>query len=281
VLRRRLSRWLSDLLARDLAPLMALRAATERTDIAGPLRGILFQLCEGLGAVPHAAVAEQVAALDAPSRKLLARLGARAGTLHLFVPGLFRPRAIRRRALLWTVHRGEAAVPPSVPALFAGKLSVAVPAEGLPSADLARALGYMALGPRALRLDQAERLAAQARKLARQGPFAATSDLAKLAGAEGADLASVLGALGYRKASEEIPGEAGERFVARRPKRFHRGHGKPSRPAGRKGRGSAPSSSFAVRRDNAAGSRAPSRPSDSPFAQLGELLRQRREQGPS
>ncbi len=258
-LRRRLSQWLGDQVARDLAALLAVRAASERAEMSGPLRGILFQITEGLGAVPRADVAAQVAALDAPSRKELARLGARLGVLHLFLPGLFMARAIQRRALLWRIHRGGDPLPDLPRPLLSGKPVVTLSPELDLPADLARALGYMRLGPRALRLDQAERLAAETRKLARQGPFTATPDLIKLAGAEGADLASLLEALGYRA----IQQETSMSFTARKP-----GQRQPGRPSRRKSPDAAKSvPQQAVRK--------PARPSDSPFAQLGEMLQAR------
>jgi hypothetical protein len=54
-----------------------------------------------------------------------------------------------------------------------------------------------------LRVDRVERLAAVARRLARQGAFGATPELARLAGCAPADLALVLPALGYRAVVEE------------------------------------------------------------------------------
>jgi ATP-dependent RNA helicase SUPV3L1/SUV3 len=255
-LRRRLSQWLGDQLARDLAPLLTVRAASERAEISGPLRGILFQITEGLGAVPRADVTAQVAALDGPARKELARLGARLGVLHLFLPGLFMARAIQRRALLWRIHRGGDPLPDLPRPLLSGKPIVKLKPESDLPADLARALGYMRLGPRALRLDQAERLAAETRKLARQGPFTATPDLIKLAGAENADLANLLEALGYRGTQQE----AGMSFAPRKPGKRQRG-----RPPRRKSEGAAKSYPKQVAHN-------PTRPSDSPFAQLGEML---------
>ncbi len=54
----------------------------------------------------------------------------------------------------------------------------------------------------AIRADALERLAAAARKLAAQGPFAPTRALCKAAGCREADLAVLLPALGYRRDPE-------------------------------------------------------------------------------
>ena len=274
-LRRRLVQWLSDQLAGDLAPLLAVRAACEQPDVPGPLRGIMFQLTEGLGAASRAAVAAQVAALDGASRKQLARFGVRLGVLHLFLPGLFTKRAIRRRAMLWRVHHGGAALPDLPRALLAGKPVVRLAREGTLPAGLARALSYVALGPRALRLDQAERLAAEARKLARHGPFTATADLVKLAGAEGADLASLLDALGYRGKQDA----GGESFVPHRPGRTAKNADRRPALGVAKSRHAPSGPEHGTSKPGALrhGERKPSRPNESPFAHLGELLRAHRQ----
>jgi ATP-dependent RNA helicase SUPV3L1/SUV3 len=283
-LRRRLAQWLADRISADLAPLLALRDACAQPDVSGPLRGILFQLSESLGAVARRDVAPQVAALDGPSRKQLARLGVRLGVLHLFCPALFRPRAIRRRALLWRIHGGADAVFDPPKALLRGKPVVVLQPDSALSADQARVLGYTILGPRALRLDQAERLAAETRKLARQGPFAVTAALSDLAGAQGEDLVRLLEALGYRVKADAM----GEQFVPRKPAH---------REGQREGQRSPPKTGTTAERKRARGKpregahapsraterpRRPPRSSDSPFAKLGEMLQaRRREQGSS
>ena len=77
------------------------------------------------------------------------------------------------------------------------------------------AIGYRVLGPRVLRVDKAERLAAAARRLARQGAFGVTAELLSLAGASRHDLAAMLTDLGYRA----VHGESGITFHARPAKK--------------------------------------------------------------
>ena len=101
-------------------------------------------------------------------------------------------------------------------------------------------------GPRVLRVDRLERLAAAARALARQGPFAATPALAQLAGAALDELAAMLAALGYRA----VPGERRRRRFEPRPRLRRRGERAP--------------------RDGAARGAA-TRAADGPFAKLKEL----------
>ncbi|HEY4135503.1 MAG TPA: helicase-related protein [Alphaproteobacteria bacterium] len=213
-LRRKLADWVEARLQRDLGPLLHLRAASEDAALPGALRGLLFQIMEGLGAVPRDSVSGQLGALDLEARKKLAQFGVRVGALHLFMPQLFGGRAVKRRALLWRVH--NATTPELPPLLLAGQASVGLDGP-LPPA-LLRGLGYVALGPRALRLDQAEKFAFAARQAARQGPFAPTAELAQLAGVAVEELEPLLTALGLRARRDE----AGAVTFASRPAKGRR-----------------------------------------------------------
>ena len=221
-LRKSLTDWIAARLQRDLGPLMKLRTASEDPEVPGALRGLLFQIMEGLGAAPRDAVAAQLGALDLEGRKKLAQHGVRIGALNLFMPQLFGGRAVKRRALLWRVHRGAA--PELPPLLLAGQASVAL-TEPV-AAPLLRALGYVALGSRALRLDQAEKFAFAVRTLGRQGPFAPTEELAVLSGVPLAEIEPLLVALGLRVLRDE----AGTVTYATRPPKGKR----PPRPDARR-----------------------------------------------
>jgi ATP-dependent RNA helicase SUPV3L1/SUV3 len=215
--RRRLAAFLGTALARGLEPLFRARAA----ELSGPARGLVFQLGEALGSMPAADAASQRAALAAADRRALARLGVRLGTEAVYLEPLLKPRPARLRALLWAVAQGAAV--PMVPANAAPRDAA------VPDAAYA-AMGWRALGPRVLRVDRVERLAAMLRRLARQGPFAATPALAQLAGAALEELAPMLAALGYRA----LAGDADVSFVprpgARRAQRAARRRGR--RPTG-------------------------------------------------
>jgi len=194
--------------------------------------------------------------------------------------------------LLWRIHRDNDAVPEAPKGVLSGKSIVTLPSGYDFPSDFARVLGFMQLGPRALRLDQVERLAAEVRKLARQGPFAATAVLIHLAGAEGDDLTNLLAGLGYRLK----PDADGALFVPRKP--AHQNHGQ-RRRFKHKGVKQAKPDDAKHTQAGLAGARAdgqpkPShgpkphrahpkdrprpafRPSDSPFAKLGEMLQARR-----
>ena len=186
-LRRRLETWLKSVIGARLGPLLEARQAS----LAGPARGIVFQLGEGLGSVPRRRLESQIAALGRGGRKALRELGIRLGRESVFMPALLKPAVIEMRALLWTAHAGGDAVPPPP-----GRVSLTVE-DGM-AREFFEAAGYRVLGPLALRVDILERLAERAWALSRGGPFAAGPELLSLAGCGNGEMTEVLGALGYR-----------------------------------------------------------------------------------
>ena len=231
--RARLQAWLDRYLRRRLSKLYRLQSAS----IGGAARGLVFQLVERLGSAPRAAAREQLEALEAGDRNLLSKLGLRVGTHTLFVAGLLRPESVRLRALLWSTYFARAAVE--------------TPAGGSPVLRLARGdlrclpyIGYRRFGDIGLRVDHVEKLATLARKMARQGPFLATPQIAAAAGCDGKDLVAVMSGLGYRAIDEDM----GTVFSPVRKRRTR----KPSRAARKNTRSS-------------------TQLADSPFAKLREL----------
>jgi ATP-dependent RNA helicase SUPV3L1/SUV3 len=215
--RRRLADFLRAAIRRGLQPLFRAREA----ELGGAARGLVFQLGEALGSIAADQVAAQRRALAAADRKALARLGVRLGTETVYLESLLKPRAAALRGLLWAVWHGAAA--PAVP-------GVSAPRDQAVSDAAYAAMGWRVLGPRVLRVDRVERLAAAARRLARQGPFGATPALAQLAGAGIDDLAAMLPALGYRA----VLGEGGVSFHARSRRGGGERHATPGRRRGRR-----------------------------------------------
>ena len=183
---RRLASWLEGAVGARLGPLLKARQA----DLAGPARGIVFQLGEGLGSVPRRRVESQISALGRAERKTLRELGIRLGRESVFMPALVKPAAVEMRALLWTTHAGASPLP-----LPPDRVSLSVEV-GMPR-DFYEAAGYRVLGPLALRVDMVERLAARAWALSRGGPFTAGPELLSLAGCGNGEMTEVLAALGY------------------------------------------------------------------------------------
>ena len=121
--------------------------------------------------------------------------------------------AARFRALLWAVAAGPAG-PAAAPARRLAKPIEIDPA--LPVSFYA-AIGLRVLGGLAIRPDRLERVAAAARRLARNGRFSADGELAAIAGVEPAAMRGVLTALGYRAVIDA----GAEIFVARSRRRSH------------------------------------------------------------
>ena len=163
--RKRAAAWVETRVRLGLSELMDARATAE---LPAGARGIVFQLCEGLGVLPRRPIEQQLAQLGEEDRKALARLGVRVGVYSLYFPSMLKPVPIRLRAGLWMVAKGRETIPP-------------LPIEGRTSMDLPRdaerdfyaAIGYLPLGDHAIRADMVERLAAMARQAVRESREAA------------------------------------------------------------------------------------------------------------
>jgi ATP-dependent RNA helicase SUPV3L1/SUV3 len=72
-----------------------------------------------------------------------------------------------------------------------------VPLDPGVSSAFYAACGYQAAGPRAVRVDRLDRVAAAASRLSREGPFAVPAELAPMLGCPPGEVPAVLAALGY------------------------------------------------------------------------------------
>ncbi|MDO8607127.1 MAG: helicase-related protein [Phaeospirillum sp.] len=187
-LRRRLTGAVHAIVARDLASLVMVREAR----LTGAARGLAHQLVEALGSLPLAPARRQVEVLSPADRAALARLGVRFGTESVFLPALLKPATQSLRALLWSIHKGCPTADPPGP-------KPAVAADPARSPDFYDAVGYRVAGGIAVRVDMLERFAAEARTLAKAGPFEPSRLLLSLLGLGAAATASVLTGLGYER----------------------------------------------------------------------------------
>jgi ATP-dependent RNA helicase SUPV3L1/SUV3 len=146
-IRLRLQAWIDAMIARDLAPLFA---ATARASLDPALRGPLHRLLEAGGVV--AGGTDDIAP---PLRGALKQMGVRAGRFALYVPALLKPRAASLRAQLWALRQARPV--PDLP--HPGMISLSL-AEAADPAFLS-ASGWVTAGPILLRLDIAERVAAE------------------------------------------------------------------------------------------------------------------------
>ncbi|TAN61114.1 MAG: disulfide oxidoreductase, partial [Magnetospirillum sp.] len=200
-LRRRLTEAAHALIGRDLAPLVRLREG----GLSGAARGLAHQLVEALGSLPRQLARQQVEALSPADRTALARLGVRFGTESVFLPALLKPATQSLRALLWSTRQGcPTATPP-------GPKAAVMVDPALP-AGFHDAVGYRVAGGVAVRVDILERFAAEARSLAKPGPFIPSRLLLSLLGLGPAATAAVLTGLGYE------PDPEGRFRPIRRPK---------------------------------------------------------------
>jgi ATP-dependent RNA helicase SUPV3L1/SUV3 len=185
----RLVRWLDAHRADVLAPL---HRATQYPGAPPPLRGLLHQLAETLGVLPIGAAPP----MSREQRQAARRLGITAGRFAIFFPALLKPRPARLRATLDAAFRGHA--PPVLPP--PGAVSIPVPTDATPPAVDWLALGWLPAGPLLVRLDIAERiaadLAAAARTSADRPPLPA--DLASRLGCQAALVPAVVRHLGFR-----------------------------------------------------------------------------------
>ena len=193
----RLEAWLDGYIGRRIKPLARLGDAA----LTGAARGLAYQIIERLGSMPRRGAAREINALTPEDRTALARMGVRIGRHAVFVPAMLKPRPRAIRALLWAVHAGWHHVP-SVPP---GDV-LSMPLDSALPRSFYAAIGYRAMGRLALRLDAVERILARAGKLSRAGPFAATDEMAALAGCGAASFGGVLTGLGYRAAAPDAQG---------------------------------------------------------------------------
>ncbi len=192
-IRRRLADYCAALIAGELAPLERAVAAGDTDPV---LRGPLHLLAEAGGVV--AGPTEENVAPEL--RGKLKALGVQAGRFALFMPALLKPRPAAVRALLWAIrHRVATPVLPE-PGL------VSVPADTA-QACLAD-LGWVEAGPVFLRLDVAERIAAELAWLTRARPASLPAGVAPRLGIRAEMLPPVLRALGLRLLPAASLGEA-------------------------------------------------------------------------
>jgi ATP-dependent RNA helicase SUPV3L1/SUV3 len=190
--RERLELWLAQLVARDLRPLLALENAWREGRLPPDARGLAFRLIENAGALDRAG--EDLDHMSEQAHSALQRHGVRLGRHTIFMPALVKPRAAHTLALLWhAAHPGPHAV------FLARPGALSVPLELRRSWGECAAAGYRACGRIAVRLDLVERLADALEANAVQNDAA----LARIIGRPARDLGRVLGALGYRRASDE------------------------------------------------------------------------------
>jgi ATP-dependent RNA helicase SUPV3L1/SUV3 len=241
--RARLAKWVEGLVGKELAILSTIEAKAEAE---GALRGPAFQLREHLGLVPGNTNAE----INQDLRQKLKAIGVRAGRFALFVPEALKPRAMALRAQLWAMSRNIDTPALPAPGLVALQLREALEGEENPPPPIgwptgfAQAMGWLPAGPVLLRLDVAERIAAELGFLTRRAPAPPPPDLASRLGVKADTLGAALTALGFRLleppplAENEYGPPTPLRVAQPRPQ--HHQHHRGPRHQGRPGQGPRP-----------------------------------------
>jgi ATP-dependent RNA helicase SUPV3L1/SUV3 len=163
---RRLQAHLKDLVSQLLAPIdPPERAALQQDPEAAALRGLLYQLEQGLGSAKRQDVTPQLALLRAVDRSALQRWGVQLGQASVFARGMLEPERLRTRAALCQAWQPAAA-------------KQAQPAEDARSFRLQDGQqrqscllrGYVAAGAWAVRCDLAERIISDLHKARTEEP---------------------------------------------------------------------------------------------------------------
>jgi ATP-dependent RNA helicase SUPV3L1/SUV3 len=183
-IRLRLQAWIDAMIARELAPLFAAMAkAAHNAALRGPLHRLLEAGGVAIGNTDDIAP---------DMRSALKATGVKAGRFALYVPALLKPRAASLRAQLWALR--QRCHTPALPNPGMVSLSLAEIAD--PS--FLHASGWVTAGPVLLRLDIAERVAAELAFSTRGKPAPVPLAIGQRLGLRADLLPAVLRGLGVR-----------------------------------------------------------------------------------
>jgi ATP-dependent RNA helicase SUPV3L1/SUV3 len=202
----RLAGWFDEVLRRAFMPLVTIPTAK----LAGPARGIVFQLREGLGSIARSGAQAQISALLSQDRKTFRACQVRIGPQTIYIASLLKPRIVALRALLWAVWSGQEVpeVPP--PGL------TTLPVKGGAPAGFYAAIGFVVIGERLIRADILDRVATKLIRLARLGAFTLPDDVPSLLGLNVPETQALIRQLGYAvRPDGMIARKAGKRRLSK------------------------------------------------------------------
>lgn len=180
--------------------------------LSGSAATIGQKLFDNLGVMHRSQLEDDIAALDADTRRALRSKGVRLGPVLVFLPALIKPAAIRLRALLWGVWHDKD-LPMTLP--HDGRVSEVVDLETVDRGFL-RMIGYPVFGPRAIRIDMLDRVVTDIYDTADKGVFEAKHKYAEWLGCGLDDLHATLESMGHRKLRDNAtaPAQGAEGDVA-------------------------------------------------------------------
>jgi ATP-dependent RNA helicase SUPV3L1/SUV3 len=183
---RRLQAHVKDLLSFLLAPIQPPeRAALAHDPEAAALRGLLYQLEQGLGSARRQDVAPQLALLRPADRSTLARWGVRIGRASVYAEAMLQPERLRIRAALCHAWQPPDRARPAAPDHLARSYKL----QSASDKQSALMRGYVPVGTWAVRCDLTERALAE---LDKPDPQAA---IQSLLACEAEQAAAILAAL--------------------------------------------------------------------------------------
>jgi ATP-dependent RNA helicase SUPV3L1/SUV3 len=205
----RIELWIAAMTRRILAPLFALEAIQEGSEI---VRDLAHELVRSLGVLEREPIKAKIKALAQDDRAELRKQGARFGAYYIFVPALLKPAPRTLALQLWSLQApGDASefLPTLGPVASSGRTSLSLD-KGI-SKEAYRVAGYRPCGDRIVRVDVVERLAGMIRAaIADEQPgvapgshrtskgFVVSGQMTSLTGCSGEQFASILRSMGFR-----------------------------------------------------------------------------------
>jgi ATP-dependent RNA helicase SUPV3L1/SUV3 len=205
----RIELWIAAMTRRILAPLFALEAIQEGSEI---VRDLAHELVRSLGVLEREPIKGKIKTLAQDDRAELRKQGARFGAYFIFVPALLKPAPRTLALQLWSLHApGDACelLPTLGPVASSGRTSL--PLDKGVSKEAYRVAGYRPCGERIVRVDVVERLAGMIRAAIAEEPpgvapgshrtskgFVVSGQMTSLTGCSGEQFASILRSMGFR-----------------------------------------------------------------------------------
>jgi ATP-dependent RNA helicase SUPV3L1/SUV3 len=205
----RIELWIAATTRRVLAPLFALEATQEGSEI---VRDLAHELARSLGVLEREPIKAKIKALAQDDRAELRKQGVRFGAYYIFVPALLKPAPRTLALQLWSLQTpGDAGevLPMLGPVASSGRTSLALD-KGI-SKEAYRVAGYRPCGDRIVRVDVVERLGGMIRAaIADEAPgvapgsrrtskgFVVNGQMTSLTGCSGEQFASILRSMGFR-----------------------------------------------------------------------------------
>ena len=210
-IKTRIELWIAATTRRVLAPLFALEAIQEGSEI---VRDLAQELVRALGVLEREPIKAKIRALAQDDRSELRKQGVRFGAYYIFVPALLKPAPRNLALQLWSLQApADAGEYLSTLGSVASSGRTSLSVDSGISKEGYRVAGYRPCGERVVRVDVVERLAGMIRAaIAAEAPdgangvptrraakgFIVSGQMTSLTGCSGEHFASILRSMGFR-----------------------------------------------------------------------------------